>query len=94
VIVVHGAQAERTPEDYRCYLVSSFREAFKLAGTQVRVDFRSESKVVDFERRALAIQRTGNWETGRPRKVRNSSLSAGLTNQRWNLRNFATNITN
>jgi len=43
VIVVHGAQAERTPEDYRRYLVNSFREAFKLAGTPVRVDFRSES---------------------------------------------------
>ncbi len=42
VIVVHGAQAERTPEDYRRYLVNCFREAFKLKGTPVRVDFRSE----------------------------------------------------
>jgi GTP-binding protein len=42
VIVIHGAQAERTPEDYRRYLVNCFREAFKLEGTPVRVDFRSE----------------------------------------------------
>ena len=42
VIVVHGAQAERTPEDYRRYLVNCYREAFKLRGTPVRVDFRSE----------------------------------------------------
>jgi GTPase len=42
VIVVHGAQAERTPEDYRRYLANCFREAFRLAGTPVRVDFRSE----------------------------------------------------
>jgi GTP-binding protein len=42
VIVVHGSQAERTPEDYRRFLVNSFREAFKLQGTPVRVDFRSE----------------------------------------------------
>jgi len=42
VIVVHGAQAERTPEDYRRYLVNCFREAFRLAGTPVRVDFRTE----------------------------------------------------
>ena len=42
VIVVHGAQAERTPEDYRRFLVNCFREAFKLKGTPVRVDFRSE----------------------------------------------------
>jgi hypothetical protein len=42
VIVVHGAQAERTPEDYRRYLANCYREAFRLAGTPVRVDFRSE----------------------------------------------------
>ncbi|MGQ0430406.1 MAG: ribosome biogenesis GTPase Der [Gammaproteobacteria bacterium] len=42
VIVVHGSQAERTPEDYRRYLVNCFREAFHLAGTPVRVEFRSE----------------------------------------------------
>jgi GTP-binding protein len=42
VIVVHGAQAERTPEDYRRYLTHCFREAFRLAGTPVRVNFRSE----------------------------------------------------
>jgi len=42
VIVVHGAQAERTPEDYRRYLANCYREAFKLKGTPVRVDFRSE----------------------------------------------------
>jgi GTP-binding protein len=42
VVVVHGAQAERTPEDYRRYLANCYREAFRLAGTPVRVDFRSE----------------------------------------------------
>jgi GTP-binding protein len=42
VIVVHGAQAERAPEDYRRYLANCFREAFRLAGTPVRVEFRSE----------------------------------------------------
>jgi GTP-binding protein len=42
VIVVHGAQAERTPEDYRRYLGNCFREAFRLAGTPVRVEFKSE----------------------------------------------------
>jgi GTP-binding protein len=43
VIVVHGAQAERTPEDYRRYLANCFREAFRLKGTPVRVDLRSEA---------------------------------------------------
>ncbi|MBX3702983.1 MAG: ribosome biogenesis GTPase Der [Steroidobacteraceae bacterium] len=43
VIVVHGSQAERTPEDYRRYLMNCFREAFRLAGTPVRLVFRSEA---------------------------------------------------
>jgi GTP-binding protein len=43
VIVVHGGQAERTPADYRRYLVNCFREAFRLHGTPVRVEFRSEA---------------------------------------------------
>jgi GTP-binding protein len=43
LIVVHGAQAERTPEDYRRYLTNCFREAFRLAGTPVRVVFRTEA---------------------------------------------------
>ena len=42
VIVVHGAQAARTPEDYRRYLMNSYRETFRLWGTPVRVEFRSE----------------------------------------------------
>jgi len=42
VIVVHGAQANRTPEDYRRYLMNSYRKAFGLWGTPVRVEFRSE----------------------------------------------------
>ncbi|MFO1378129.1 MAG: ribosome biogenesis GTPase Der [Steroidobacteraceae bacterium] len=42
VIVVHGTQAERAPEDYRRYLVNHFRRWFDLAGTPVRVEFRSE----------------------------------------------------
>jgi GTP-binding protein len=43
VIVVHGTQAERTPEDYRRYLSNCFRKAFDLKGTPVRVEFRSET---------------------------------------------------
>jgi GTP-binding protein len=42
VIVVHGTQAERAPEDYRRYLVNVFRKWFDLGGTPVRVQFRSE----------------------------------------------------
>ena len=43
VIVIHGTQAERTPEDYRRFLGNSFRQAFDLRGTPVKVEFRSEA---------------------------------------------------
>ena len=46
VIVIHGSPGGRTPEDYRRYLENSFREAFRLKGTPVRVDFRSEDESV------------------------------------------------
>lgn len=41
VIVVHGGQAEQVPLSYRRYLVNSFRKAFALHGTPVRVELRS-----------------------------------------------------
>jgi len=43
VIIIHGTQAERTPEDYRRFLGNSFRQAFDLRGTPVKVEFRSEA---------------------------------------------------
>ncbi len=41
LIVVHGSQAERLPAHYRRYLENTFRQAFKLRGTPVRVELRS-----------------------------------------------------
>ncbi len=41
LIVVHGNALERVPEGYRRYLERFFREAFKLQGTPLRVEFRS-----------------------------------------------------
>jgi GTP-binding protein len=43
VIVVHGNQVKDVPEAYRRYLINTFREAFRLHGTPVRVEFRSDS---------------------------------------------------
>jgi GTP-binding protein len=53
IIVIHGAQAERAPEDYRRYLANCYREAFKLYGTPVRVDFRSEKNPFEGRRDKL-----------------------------------------
>ena len=43
VIVVHGNQVQHVPEAFRRYLINTFREAFRLYGTPVRVEFRSDS---------------------------------------------------
>ncbi|MBA1148384.1 ribosome biogenesis GTPase Der [Ectothiorhodospiraceae bacterium WFHF3C12] len=41
VIVVHGNQTERLPAAYKRYLTNTFRKAFDLAGTPVRLELRS-----------------------------------------------------
>jgi len=42
VIVIHGNQVEHVPDAFRRYLVNTFREAFRLHGTPVRIEFRSD----------------------------------------------------
>jgi GTP-binding protein len=41
LIVVHGTQAERTPESWRRYFTNLLRERFNLHGTPIRIDFKS-----------------------------------------------------
>ena len=43
LIVIHGNQIGHVPEAYRRYLVNTYREAFKLHGTPVRVEFRQDA---------------------------------------------------
>ena len=40
-IVIHGNQTEEVPHSYRRYLENTFREAFDLYGTPVRIEFRT-----------------------------------------------------
>jgi GTPase len=42
-VVVHGNALDHVPESYRRYLERFFRDAFKLQGTPLRVEFRSGS---------------------------------------------------
>ena len=53
VIVIHGNQTERVPDDYRRYLAGVFREAFELQGTPVRVELRTGSNPYDKQRKKL-----------------------------------------
>lgn len=41
LIVIHGNQVERTPRSYQRYLINTFRKAFKLDGTPVRLEFKA-----------------------------------------------------
>ncbi len=41
VVVIHGSALDHVPETYRRYLESTFRQAFKLQGTPLRIEFRS-----------------------------------------------------
>ena len=41
LIVVHGNQTDRVPDNYRRYLTRMFREGLDLHGTPVRLEFRS-----------------------------------------------------
>ncbi len=41
IIVIHGNQTESTPDSYRRYLEGVFREALDLAGTPIRIEFKT-----------------------------------------------------
>lgn len=42
VIVIHGNQTERLPDAYRRYLMGVFRKMFRLEGTPVRIELKSD----------------------------------------------------
>ena len=41
VIVIHGSALDAIPDSYRRYLEATFRKAFSLEGTPLRIEFRS-----------------------------------------------------
>ena len=53
IIVVHGNQVDRVPDAYRRYLSNVFRERFRLQGTPVRVEFRSDENPFKGKRNPL-----------------------------------------
>jgi GTPase len=53
IIVVHGNQIQHVPDAYRRYLSNVFRKTFKLEGTPVRVEFRSDENPFKGKRNPL-----------------------------------------
>jgi len=43
VIVVHGNQTDKLPGSYRQYLIKTFRKAFRLKGTPIRLQVKTGS---------------------------------------------------
>ncbi|MBK1722346.1 ribosome biogenesis GTPase Der [Thiocystis violacea] len=43
IIVIHGNQTDSVPETYRRYLINRFRKSLDLAGTPLRLEFKSGS---------------------------------------------------
>jgi len=41
LIVIHGNQTDQVPDNYRRYLVRSFRESLRLHGTPIRLEFKT-----------------------------------------------------
>ncbi|MHB8474049.1 MAG: ribosome biogenesis GTPase Der [Gammaproteobacteria bacterium] len=53
LIVIHGNQTEYVPKDYSRYLAKYFRELFKLAGTPVRIEYKSGSNPYEGRKNVL-----------------------------------------
>jgi GTP-binding protein len=58
LVVVHGNQAERLPAHYRRYLENAFRQALKLKGTPVRIEFRTGKNPFAGRRNVLTPRQT------------------------------------
>lgn len=52
VVVIHGNQTKSLPAAYRRYLENSFRRAFQLVGTPVRIECREGANPYDESRPA------------------------------------------
>jgi GTP-binding protein len=53
LIVIHGNQTESVPESYRRYLENAFREALRLTGTPIRIEFRTGGNPFEGRRNKL-----------------------------------------
>jgi GTP-binding protein len=76
VIVIHGSQTEEVPDSYRRYLEAYFRERLDLAGTPVRIAFRSG------ENPYRPSTPTGRRAPGKPAPVKSAKPRAGAVRNR------------
>lgn len=53
VVVIHGNQTQHVPDAYRRYLENHFRRIFRLAGTPLRIEFRTDENPYSGRRNVL-----------------------------------------
>ena len=42
IVVIHGNQTQHVPDAYRRFLENHFRQVFRLKGTPMRIEFRTD----------------------------------------------------
>jgi len=58
IIVIHGGRAERVPDHYRRYLTNAFRQALKLEGAPLQLQFRGTENPFAGRRNVLTRRQT------------------------------------
>ncbi|NEV61722.1 ribosome biogenesis GTPase Der [Thiorhodococcus minor] len=56
IVVIHGNQTEAVPESYRRYLINRFRKQLDLAGTPLRLEFKSGTNPYEGKRNQLSAR--------------------------------------
>jgi GTP-binding protein len=73
VVVIHGNQTAHVPDAYRRYLENHFRRTFRLQGTPMRIEFRTDENPYAGRRNVL----TPRQERKRKRLIRNKRAGKG-----------------
>jgi GTP-binding protein len=73
VVVIHGNQTQHVPDAYRRYLENHFRHVFRLKGTPMRIEFRTDENPYAGRRNVL----TPRQQRKRTRLIRNRRAGKG-----------------
>jgi GTPase len=73
VVVIHGNQTQHVPDTYRRYLENHFRQTFRLKGTPMRIEFRTDDNPYSGRRNEL----TPRQQRKRVRLIKNRRAGTG-----------------
>jgi GTP-binding protein len=73
IVVIHGNQTQHVPDTYRRYLENHFRQTFRLKGTPMRIEFRTDENPYSGRRNEL----TPRQQRKRGRLIKNRRAGTG-----------------